>query len=37
MGILTVEVPGTHRDLLSGTDVTDRITLGRYEAAVLRP
>ena len=34
---VTVEVPGTHRDLLSGTDVTDRITLGRYEAAVLRP
>ena len=34
---VTVEVPGTHRDLLSGTDVTDRVTLGRYEAAVLRP
>ncbi len=34
---VTVEVPGTHHDLLSGTDVTDRVTLGRYEAAVLRP
>jgi beta-galactosidase len=34
---VTVDVPGTHRDLLTGTDVTDRVTLGRYEAAVLRP
>ncbi|MFJ3443641.1 beta-galactosidase [Streptomyces sp. NPDC086081] len=34
---VTVEVPGTHHDLLTGTDVTDRITLGRHGAAVLRP
>ncbi|MEU2543161.1 beta-galactosidase [Streptomyces iakyrus] len=34
---VTVDVPGTHRDLLTGTDVTDRVTLGRYGAAVLRP
>jgi beta-galactosidase len=33
---VTVDVPGPHRDLLTGTDVTDRITLGRYGAAVLR-
>ena len=32
-----VEVPGTHHDLLTGTDVTDRVTLGRYDVAVLRP
>ncbi|MER5202731.1 beta-galactosidase [Streptomyces sp. NPDC002825] len=34
---VTVEVPGTHHDLLTGTAVTDRITLGRYGVAVLRP
>jgi beta-galactosidase len=34
---VTVEVPGTHHDLLTGTDITDRITLGRHGAAVLRP
>ncbi|MFF8280103.1 beta-galactosidase [Streptomyces lateritius] len=33
---VTVEVPGTHHDLLTGTAVTDRVTLGRYGAAVLR-
>ncbi|PWJ03303.1 beta-galactosidase [Streptomyces sp. NWU49] len=32
-----VEVPGTHRDLLTRTTVTDRLTLGRYGAAVLGP
>ncbi|EFE66807.1 beta-galactosidase [Streptomyces viridosporus ATCC 14672] len=34
---VTVEVPGTHRDLLTRTTVTDRLTLGRYGAAVLGP
>ncbi|MFD8008993.1 beta-galactosidase [Streptomyces sp. NPDC058955] len=34
---VTVEVPGTHHDLLTGTSVTDRITLGRYGVAALRP
>ncbi|MGW0465526.1 beta-galactosidase [Streptomyces sp. NPDC003027] len=34
---VTVEVPGTHRDLLTGTAVTDRVTLGRYGVAVLKP
>jgi beta-galactosidase len=34
---VTVEVPGTHRDLLTDTVVTDRVTLGRYDAAVLKP
>jgi beta-galactosidase len=34
---VTVEVPGTHQDLLTGAAVTDRVTLGRYGAAVLRP
>ncbi|MGR4880355.1 beta-galactosidase [Streptomyces sp. LARHCF249] len=34
---VTVEVPGTHHDLLTGTAVTDRVTLGRYGVAVLRP
>ncbi|MGC0385427.1 beta-galactosidase [Streptomyces sp. SAI-129] len=32
---VTVDVPGTHRDLLTGAVVTDRVTLGRYGAAVL--
>ncbi|MFE2584771.1 beta-galactosidase [Streptomyces sp. NPDC059378] len=34
---VTVEVPGTHRDLLTGDTVTGRLTLGRYGAAVLKP
>ncbi|MFF7332474.1 beta-galactosidase [Streptomyces sp. NPDC008150] len=34
---VTVDVPGGHRDLLTGETVTDRVTLGRYGAAVLRP
>jgi beta-galactosidase len=34
---VTVEVPGTHHDLLTGAAVTDRVTLGRYDVAVLRP
>ncbi|GHF20598.1 beta-galactosidase [Streptomyces fumanus] len=34
---VTVEVPGTHRDLLTGAPVTGRVTLGRYGAAVLKP
>ncbi|MDG9720510.1 beta-galactosidase [Streptomyces sp. DH24] len=34
---VTVEVPGTHRDLLTDTVVTDRVTLGRYGVAVLKP
>ncbi|MFF0590111.1 beta-galactosidase [Streptomyces sp. NPDC003781] len=33
---VTVDVPGTHRDLLTGALVTDRVTLGRYGVAVLR-
>ncbi|MFI0232825.1 beta-galactosidase [Streptomyces sp. NPDC017086] len=33
---VTVPVPGTHRDLLTGTEVTDTVTLGRYGVAVLR-
>ncbi|MEU6451798.1 beta-galactosidase [Streptomyces sp. NPDC046979] len=32
---VTVAVPGTHRDLLTDADVTDRVTLGRHGAAVL--
>ncbi|MEV5514386.1 beta-galactosidase [Streptomyces flaveolus] len=32
---VTVDVPGTHRDLLTETTVTDRVTLGRYGVAVL--
>ncbi|GAA4807471.1 beta-galactosidase [Streptomyces ziwulingensis] len=34
---VTVEVPGSHRDLLTGVLVTDRVTLGRHGAAVLAP
>ncbi len=34
---VTVPVPGTHRDLLTGATVTDRVVLGRYGAAVLKP
>ncbi|MFI6566949.1 beta-galactosidase [Streptomyces sp. NPDC050534] len=33
---VTVQVPGTHRDLLTGTAVEDELTLGRYGVAVLR-
>ncbi|MFF0649283.1 beta-galactosidase [Streptomyces tendae] len=33
---VTVDVPGTHRELLTDTVVTDRVTLGRYGVAVLR-
>ncbi|MFI5472253.1 beta-galactosidase [Streptomyces cacaoi] len=33
---VTVELPGTHHDLLTGTARVDEITLGRYGAAVLR-
>lgn len=36
-GEVAVDVPGTHRDLLTGATVTGRITLGRYGAAVLEP
>jgi beta-galactosidase len=32
---VTVDVPGTHHDLLTETTVTDRVTLGRYGVAVL--
>jgi beta-galactosidase len=34
---VTVAVPGTHRDLLTGTDFTDEVTLGRHGVVVLRP
>ncbi|MFI5886884.1 beta-galactosidase [Streptomyces sp. NPDC051554] len=34
---VTVELPGTHHDLLTGETVEGEITLGRYGAAVLRP
>ncbi|MEU5629060.1 beta-galactosidase [Streptomyces tendae] len=33
---VTVDVPGTHRELLTDAVVTDRVTLGRYGVAVLR-
>ncbi|MFF5479597.1 beta-galactosidase [Streptomyces sp. NPDC012935] len=32
---VTAPVPGRHRDLLTGTDVTDSVELGRYGVAVL--
>ncbi|MBT2421023.1 beta-galactosidase [Streptomyces sp. ISL-22] len=32
---VTVPVPGRHRDLLTGADVTDGVELGRYGVAVL--
>jgi beta-galactosidase len=32
---VTVEVPGTHRDLLTGTAFTDELTLGRHGVAAL--
>ncbi|MCM1972362.1 beta-galactosidase [Streptomyces sp. G1] len=34
---VTVPVPGTHHDLLTGAKVTDEVTLDRYGAAVLKP
>ncbi len=34
---VTVQVPGVHRDLLTGDTVTDTISLGRYGVAVLKP
>ncbi|MER7641780.1 beta-galactosidase [Streptomyces sp. NPDC126522] len=34
---VTVDIPGTHRDLLTDTTVEGEIILGRYGAAVLRP
>ncbi|MGW3912445.1 beta-galactosidase [Streptomyces sp. NPDC005070] len=34
---VTVEVPGTHRDLLGGASVRDSVRLERYGAAVLAP
>jgi beta-galactosidase len=34
---VTVEVPGSPRDLLGGARVTGSVTLGRYGVAVLRP
>lgn len=34
---VTVTLPGTHRDLLTDTTTTGRVTLGRYGAAVLTP
>ncbi|GGQ87144.1 beta-galactosidase [Streptomyces asoensis] len=34
---VTVDLPGTQHDLLTGRTHTDRITLGRHGAAVLRP
>ncbi|MFJ8333256.1 beta-galactosidase [Streptomyces sp. NPDC094437] len=32
---VTVDVPGSHRDLLTGDVLTDRVTLGRYGVVVL--
>ncbi|MFF4359646.1 beta-galactosidase [Streptomyces sp. NPDC001604] len=34
---VTVQVPGTHRDLLTGATVEGEVTLGRYGVMVLRP
>ncbi|WP_143674767.1 Beta-galactosidase C-terminal domain, partial [Streptomyces caniscabiei] len=34
---VTVDVPGTHRDLLTEATVTGSLTLGRYGVAVLKP
>ncbi|WP_406320687.1 beta-galactosidase [Streptomyces sp. NBC_00519] len=33
---VTVELPGSHHDLLTGTTVQGGLTLGRYDVAVLR-
>ncbi|MDW4904392.1 beta-galactosidase [Streptomyces sp. ADMS] len=34
---VTVQVPGVHRDLLTGDIVIDAVSLGRYGVAVLKP
>jgi beta-galactosidase len=34
---VTVPVPGTHHDLLTGRTVTDEVVLGRYGVVVLKP
>ncbi|MCI3277845.1 beta-galactosidase [Streptomyces cylindrosporus] len=34
---VTVEVPGSHQDLLTGATVEGEVTLGRYGVMVLRP
>ncbi|MPY50802.1 beta-galactosidase [Streptomyces acidicola] len=34
---ITVDVPGTHRDLLTGATVTGSLVLDRYGVAVLKP
>ncbi|WP_327727601.1 beta-galactosidase [Streptomyces sp. NBC_00487] len=34
---VVVDVPGTHRDLLTGATVTGSLALGRYGVAVLKP
>ncbi|MFJ8509225.1 beta-galactosidase [Streptomyces avermitilis] len=34
---VTIAVPGTHHDLLTGATVTNDVVLGRYGVAVLRP
>ncbi|MEE1834149.1 beta-galactosidase [Streptomyces sp. SP17KL33] len=34
---VTVDVPDTHRDLLTGATVTGSLSLGRYGVAVLKP
>ncbi|MBW8738430.1 MAG: beta-galactosidase [Streptomyces turgidiscabies] len=34
---VTVQVPGDHRDLLTGNTVSDEVSLGRYGVAVLKP
>lgn len=33
---ITVQLPGAHHDLLTGTTITDEVTLGRYGVVVLR-
>jgi beta-galactosidase len=34
---VTVQVPGSHRDLLTGAQIGGACTLGRYDVVVLRP
>ncbi|MGP3733246.1 beta-galactosidase [Streptomyces sp. GDS52] len=34
---VVVDVPGSHRDVLTETTVTDQLTLGRHGVAVLKP
>ncbi|SES06903.1 beta-galactosidase [Streptomyces sp. yr375] len=34
---VTVQLPGTHHDLLTGTTITDEVTLGRHAVVVLCP